>query len=91
MLPGLNSRAGNEKQRHHCAEKGETVMRKQKLDRPAILWYNVDANQPGDEMVSTGEAGLELQAEAPGPRKNWAKSQVPNSAQTLLWLSPRKR
>jgi hypothetical protein len=24
--------------------------------------------QPGDEMVSTGEAGLELQAAAPGPR-----------------------
>ena len=41
--------------------------------------------QPGDEMVSTGEAGPELQAAAPGPRKNWAKTQVPNRALNPLW------
>ncbi len=50
----------------------------------------VAVGQPGDEMVSTGEAGLGLQAEAPGPRENRAKLQVPNSAHLLSRL-PRNR
>ncbi len=36
----------------------------------AIIYLAI---QPGDETVSTGEAGLGLQAEAPGPRQKRAK------------------
>jgi hypothetical protein len=41
-------------------------------------------------MVSTGKEGLGLQAEAPEPRENRAKQQVPNSALNPLSRSQRK-
>jgi hypothetical protein len=65
-----NSTGARSSRRAIQGENGRLVRatEESQLGNLAVLWYNVDAIQPGDEKVSTGEAGLGLQAEEPGPR-----------------------